>query len=193
MVSNGQEKEIVFLELSECSYHRAGGGQQKHGVTQPLPQVWRHGIGGRNTHAALWWLIITHQYSSISRSVVSDCDSRLLCQWDSPGKNTGVGCHSLVQSIPTQGSKLDLLNCRQVLYHLNHQGKPHTHQYRQVVQWKNSRWIKHNPFCMMVPDWNMWLSWSNSDPSYSYLHMSLQMGAFAHTTSFYLEHYLLSL
>ena len=75
MVSNGQEKEIVFLELSECSYHRAGGGQQKHGVTQPLPQVWRHGIGGRNTHAALWWLIITHQYSSISRSVVSDCDS----------------------------------------------------------------------------------------------------------------------
>ena len=30
---------------------------------------------------------------------------RLLCPWDSPGKNTGVGCHALLQGIfPTQGS-----------------------------------------------------------------------------------------
>ena len=30
---------------------------------------------------------------------------------DSPGKNTGVGCHSLLQGIfPTQGSKLRLLH-----------------------------------------------------------------------------------
>ena len=31
--------------------------------------------------------------------------TRLLCPWDSPGKNTGVGCHFLLQGIfPTQGS-----------------------------------------------------------------------------------------
>ena len=31
--------------------------------------------------------------------------SRLLCPWDSPGKNTGVGFHALLQGIfPTQGS-----------------------------------------------------------------------------------------
>ena len=42
----------------------------------------------------------------ISCSVVSDSlqpqglqPSRLLCPWDSPGKNTGVGCHSLLQGI----------------------------------------------------------------------------------------------
>ena len=30
--------------------------------------------------------------------------ARLLCPWDSPGKNTGVGCHVLLQGIfPTQG------------------------------------------------------------------------------------------
>ena len=30
--------------------------------------------------------------------------TRLLCPWDSPGKNTGVGCHVLLQRIfPTQG------------------------------------------------------------------------------------------
>ena len=42
---------------------------------------------------------------------------------DSPGKNTGVGCHALLQGIfPTQGSNPGLLRCRQILYHLSHQG-----------------------------------------------------------------------
>ena len=37
--------------------------------------------------------------------------TRLLSQWDSPGKNTGVGCHFLLQGIcPTQGSNLCLLH-----------------------------------------------------------------------------------
>ena len=41
---------------------------------------------------------------------------------DSPGKNTGVGCHALLQGIfPTQGSKPGILHCRQILYHLSHQ------------------------------------------------------------------------
>ena len=36
---------------------------------------------------------------------------RLLCPWDSPGKNTGVGCHFLLQGIfLTQGSNLHLLH-----------------------------------------------------------------------------------
>ena len=53
-----------------------------------------------------------HSSLSISRSVVSDSlqpyglwPARLLCPWNSPGKNTGVGCQSLLQGIfPTQGS-----------------------------------------------------------------------------------------
>ena len=44
--------------------------------------------------------------------------ARLLCPWDSPGKNTGVGYHSLLQGIfLTQGSNPCLLLCRQILYH----------------------------------------------------------------------------
>ena len=44
---------------------------------------------------------------------------------DSPGKNTGVGCHALLQGIfPTLGSNPGLLHCRQSLYHLSHQGSP---------------------------------------------------------------------
>ena len=44
---------------------------------------------------------------------------------DSPGKNTGVGCHDLLQGIfPTQGLDPGLLHCRQILYHLSHQESP---------------------------------------------------------------------
>ena len=42
---------------------------------------------------------------------------------DSPGKNTWVGCHALLQGIfPTQESNPGLPHCRQTLYHLSHQG-----------------------------------------------------------------------
>jgi len=42
---------------------------------------------------------------------------------DSPGKNTGMGCHALLQGIfPTQGLNTGLLHCRQILYCLSHQG-----------------------------------------------------------------------
>ena len=43
-----------------------------------------------------------------------------LCPWDFPDKNTGVGCHALLQGIfPTQGSNLHLLcllHCWWILY-----------------------------------------------------------------------------
>ena len=46
----------------------------------------------------------------------------------SPSKNTGVGCHALLQGIfLTQGSNLGLPCCRQILYHLSQQGWPGKH------------------------------------------------------------------
>ena len=42
---------------------------------------------------------------------------------NSPSKNTGVGCHALLQEIfPTHGSNPGLPHCRQILYRLSHQG-----------------------------------------------------------------------
>ena len=72
------------------------------------------------------------QSENVSCSVTSDSatpwtmqPARLLCAWDSPGKNTGVGCHSLLQGIfPTRGSNLGFLHYRQILYCLNHKGSP---------------------------------------------------------------------
>ena len=49
---------------------------------------------------------------------------------DSPGKNTGVGCHTLLQGIfPTQGLNPGLPQCRRILYHLSHQGN------QRILEW----------------------------------------------------------
>ena len=46
---------------------------------------------------------------------------------DSPGKNTGVGCHALLQGIfPTQGLNPGVPHFRQILYQLSHRGSPNT-------------------------------------------------------------------
>ena len=45
--------------------------------------------------------------------------------WDSPVKNPGVGCLSLLKGIfLTQGLNPGLLHCRQILYHLSYQWDP---------------------------------------------------------------------
>ena len=44
--------------------------------------------------------------------------------WWCGSKNTGVGCHSLLQEIfPTQGLDPRLPHCRQMLYRLSHKGR----------------------------------------------------------------------
>ena len=67
----------------------------------------------------------------VTQTCLTLCDSMAcsppgLCPWDSPGNNTGVGCHFLVQGIfPTQGLNPCLLclpHCRQIPYCLCHQG-----------------------------------------------------------------------
>ena len=69
--------------------------------------------------------------NSVSSSVVSDSlrphglwPTRLLCLWNSPGNNTGVGCLFFLQGIfLTQGLNLGFLHCRQILYSRSHQGR----------------------------------------------------------------------
>ena len=49
---------------------------------------------------------------------------------DFPGKNTELGSCSLLQGIfPTQGSNSGFPHCRQILYHLSHQGSP------RIMEW----------------------------------------------------------
>ena len=59
--------------------------------------------------------------AKLLQSCLTLCDSvdwpaRLFCPWDSPGKNTGVGCHPLLQGIfLTQGSNRHLLHLLSVV------------------------------------------------------------------------------
>ena len=47
--------------------------------------------------------------------------ARFLCPWNSPGKNTGVGNHFLLQGIfLTQGTNPCLPHCMQIIYYLSH-------------------------------------------------------------------------
>ena len=49
----------------------------------------------------------------------------MVCPQNSPGKNTGVGSHSLLQWIfLTQGLNQVLLHYRQIFYHLSYKGSP---------------------------------------------------------------------
>ena len=82
-------------------------------LTLSLPEKWRSGI---------LWVVF-------SCSVVSDSLDCSLpgssVHGDSPGKNTGVGCHALLQGIlPNQGLKPFFPPCGRILYYLSHQGSP---------------------------------------------------------------------
>ena len=69
--------------------------------------------------------------------------------WDFPGKNTGVGCHFLLQEIfLTQGLNPGLLHCRQTLYHLSHQGSPFK---RHNITSNHTDIIIHNSKCFPFP------------------------------------------
>ena len=94
------------------------------GSSQPKDRTCVSCIGKRILYHCTNWFV--------SHSVVSNSwwphglyPTRFLCPSDFPGKNTGVGSHSLLQRIlPNQGSNPGLLNDRQILYCLSHQGSP---------------------------------------------------------------------
>ena len=55
-----------------------------------------------------------------------NCSSpRLLCLWNSPDMNTGMGIPLLQGIFLTQRSNPGLFHCRQILYYLSHEGSPH--------------------------------------------------------------------
>ena len=63
-----------------------------------------------------------------------------------------VSCHFLLQGIfPTQGSNPGLLHCRQILYHLSHQGRLYKRSYSR---WKKSS--EHGALCEKEKEHLVW-------------------------------------
>ena len=70
-------------------------------------------------------LFLYSAYQSESHSVMSDClqPNELYSPRNSPGQNTEVGSHFLLQGIvPTQGLNSGIPHCGQILYQLSYQG-----------------------------------------------------------------------
>ena len=75
--------------------------------------------------------------------------TKLLHPWNFPGKNTGMGCHSLLWGIfPTQRLNLGHLHCRQMLYRLSHQGSKHKERILKAAREKQQVTYKGNPICL---------------------------------------------
>ena len=78
--------------------------------------------------------------------------ARLLCPWNSLGKNTGVGCHFLLQGIfLVQGLNLGLLHFRQIL--------PCSYSSRIIMESKHS--VQTHEILIPLPPSSQQLSYSN--------------------------------
>ena len=61
-------------------------------------------------------------YVKVAQSCPTLRPHGLYSPWNSPGQNSRVDCHSLLQGIfPTQGSNSGLPHCRWILYQQSHQ------------------------------------------------------------------------
>ena len=109
----------------------------------------------------------TMQSESESRSVVSDSlrPHGPYSLWNSPGQNTGVGSHSLLQGIfQTQGSNPGLPCCRRILYQMNHQGNYNAISFLNASSLPKSREKEYTILVMLVQ-----ISFITSHEFYIYL------------------------
>ena len=108
-----------------------------------------HGILAENLATLLWKFMCNVENGSKERTRCYNCVLCLIAQscqilgdpmncshpgssvhGHSPGKNTGVVCHALLQGLfSTQGMNLGIQHCRPILYHLSHQGSP------RILEW----------------------------------------------------------
>ena len=89
------------------------------------PEYSQHPTTHRTARYREVLLLLSHLVVSSSLRSQELSPARLLCPWDFPGKNTGVGCNFLLQGIfPTQGSNLCLLHWQAGSLPLSHQRSP---------------------------------------------------------------------
>ena len=88
----------------------SGNGEEKKKPISGLPLLFRSSVTVQPSYHGITRLPVRRRWS---RSVMSDSlrPHGLLHPWNSPGKNTGVDCHFLLQGIfLTQGSNPGLLH-----------------------------------------------------------------------------------
>ena len=112
----------------------------------------------------------------------------LLCPWKYPGKNTGMGCHALLQSIfPTQGPNTGLLHCRWIFfffffYHLSHKGRQRRPEWVACpISWRTSwprNWTRVS--CIaggLFTNWTTGVAWELLESFSKRVYQWIQQGA----------------
>ena len=108
---------------------------------------------------SLWFYIRLVAQSCLTLCNPMTCITHQAPRWNSPGRITRVGNHSLLQGIfLTQESNLGLPHCQQILYHLNHEGSSLMYidlmindiEHWYVLFWKTSI-ERHCPFFRRLP------------------------------------------
>ena len=108
---------LSWFSILQQAGPRAHVGDVKIHVSN-TQKYWYLGLDHCSGKAVLWVSQSVTSCSVVSNSLPPHGlqPARLPCPWNSPGKNTGVSCHFLLQRIfPTQGWKPGLPCCRQVL------------------------------------------------------------------------------
>ena len=104
---------------SICNHNR----MKTHSGKEPVNKLGLY--RKKASYVPLWWSEIMFTVPFIKLQPHGLQPARLLCPWNSPGKNTGVGCHFLLQGIfLIQGSNTGLLHCRWIPYCLSHRESP---------------------------------------------------------------------
>ena len=100
-----------LILFSRCIIFHKCLNQTLNSMIPTLNMAWKVKVKSINPI----WLFVT----------LSTVAHQASCPRDFPGKNTGVGCHFLLQGVfLTQGLNSGLLHCRQTLHPLSHQGIP---------------------------------------------------------------------
>ena len=93
---------------------------------------------------------------------------------DSPGKNTGVDSHALLQGIfPTQESNPGLWHFRQILCHLSHQGNPWILEWVAYPFSRGSYWPRNQTGVSCIAG-RFFISWATGEACVSLYRTTIQ-------------------
>ena len=144
-MSSFSKSESFYVVSCNCGFRLSGTLQTRQMYYRCIIHTWMGNTGQwingteylvQPSGSISVWLLdapcSSRQDDECAQLLPTPCDSMdcsppgSSCPWDFPGKNTGVGSHSLLQEIfPSQGLKPSLLSHRRILYHLSHEGSPH--------------------------------------------------------------------
>ena len=111
-------------------------GGCNHGIAELDTTDWAH----THTEVMLLLLLLSH-FSCVWLCVTPETAAhRLPCTWNSPGKNTGVGCHFLLQCMKVKSESEVARSCPTLCNPID--GSPPGSPIPGVLQARTLEWVK---------------------------------------------------